>query len=96
MVIVMMEAFEHNGVLIDFDCEEMQFDLGDCDEFITDADGDGFDETVDCDDNDPSVNPGAFDIPNDGIDQNCDGEDSSSGDCSSFELLDCNNNYCSD
>ncbi|HVJ21294.1 MAG TPA: putative metal-binding motif-containing protein [Polyangiaceae bacterium] len=41
-----------------------------------DNDGDGSCEGVDCDDFDPSVRPGAPDICNDGIDQNCDGVDS--------------------
>ncbi len=39
----------------------------------TDADGDGFDETVDCDDNDAAVNPGAIEDPTNGIDDDCDG-----------------------
>ena len=37
-----------------------------------DEDGDGFDETVDCDDQDPAVNPGAAEAC-DGVDNNCDG-----------------------
>jgi hypothetical protein len=47
---------------------------------VTDEDGDGFAATLDCDDADASVNPGATEIPGDGVDQDCDGSDGDTAD----------------
>ena len=39
-----------------------------------DCDGDGYATPADCNDGDPLVNPEAFDFPNDGVDDDCDGK----------------------
>jgi hypothetical protein len=46
-----------------------------CEEVQGDADLDGVRVPADCDDTNPAIHPGAADIPDDGIDQNCDGVD---------------------
>ena len=45
---------------------------------MLDFDGDGYARALgggDCDDSDPDVHPGAIDLPGDGIDADCDGQD---------------------
>ncbi|HVY38244.1 MAG TPA: sulfatase, partial [Polyangia bacterium] len=47
---------------------------------LLDGDGDGYARALgggDCDDGDPDVHPGAADLPGDGIDADCDGQDAS-------------------
>lgn len=71
------------------------------DEVVTDGDGDGYsEESGDCDDRNPAINPSASDIVGDIRDQNCDGidgtdmdrdgfasESSGGGDCNDFDSV---------
>jgi hypothetical protein len=64
-----------------------------CEEIEGDADFDGVRRPADCNDANPGIRPGATDVPDDGVDQDCSGADATNldrdGDGSS-RPLDCN------
>ena len=66
-------------------------------EITTDADGDGFDNIeaggTDCDDDDPTVNPGAVESWYDGVDQDCSGGSDFDQDGDGFESKVFNDSY---
>jgi hypothetical protein len=47
---------------------------------VRDLDGDGIAKPQDCDDANPAIRPSALDLPDDGIDQDCDGVDATDRD----------------
>jgi hypothetical protein len=46
-----------------------------CEEVEGDADGDGVRVPADCDDTNPAIHPGATDVPDNGVDEDCSGAD---------------------
>ena len=61
-----------------FDLDSSRSDIGAYgggDVATSDDDGDGYLDLIDCDDEDPTINPGASEVPYDTIDQDCDGAD---------------------
>ena len=62
-----------------------------------DTDGDGFHACLDCDDNDAFVYPGLTEICDDGVDQNCNGEDLLSDiDGDTYASVPCGGDDCDD
>lgn len=57
-----------------------------------DVDRDGYERPIDCNDEDPAINPGAEEIPNNEVDENCDGKKAydRDGDGYTTEGGDCN------
>jgi hypothetical protein len=62
---------------------EEALDTSDCDD-ADDKDCDGYVAEVDCNEHDPDINPGAEDVCDDGLDQNCDWVDGDLDDFAEF------------
>ena len=60
------------------------------------ADRDGYEVPEDCNDNDASVHPDAFEVPYDGVDQDCDGADLEDVDGDGFTAVEVGGGDCRD
>lgn len=60
------------------------------------ADRDGFEPPEDCDDDNPDIHPDAFEVPYNGIDEDCDGADETDVDGDGWDAIEAGGEDCRD